>query len=114
MVVKRWIVGAALVSSALLAVCGAQPGTTEMTFNRGKTPPGLETVDEDGTYVLYPNNSGNALRRIKLREGDRFGFVQRGEEVVAVARSREKEIEQPLEARLATAYYWKMIEKDAE
>ena len=114
MLVKRWIVGAALVSSALLAGCGSQPGTTVMTFNRGKTPPGLETADENGTYVLYPNNSPNALRRIKLREGDEFGFVQRGDEVVAVARSRDKEIEQPLEARLATAYYWKMIDKEED
>ena len=107
---------AAFAAALPLAGCGSVGGTTMMTYNRGKTAPGMDTV-EDGsrTYALYPNNSGNPLRRLRLRDGDKYGFVERNGEIVGLVQKWDgAETVIPLEATLATAYYWKKAKKSDE
>ncbi len=110
----RLIGGAGVLAVAAAAAlpltgCGTVGGTTMMTYNRGQTPPGLDTVEEEneGWWNLMPSNSGNPLRRIKLEEGDRYGFEERDGEIAGLIVRDGEEKTIPLEARLATSYYWK-------
>ncbi len=94
-----------LLAALTLAGCGAQPGQTMMTYNRGKDSPPTNTADTTGVYSVYPNNSGNAIYTVNLRQGDEYGF-RRNEQGNVVAVVKGKDI--PLNATLATAYYWKV------
>jgi hypothetical protein len=90
-----------------LVGCGAQPGTTTITYVRGKLPPPPITAEETGRYRLYASNSGNTLYTARLRAGEEYGFRQRDDEVVAYARPDNVDREIPLQNRLATSYFWK-------
>lgn len=99
--------------AAIVAGCGAQPGKTMMTFNRGGTPPPMQTATKAGEFALYPNNSPNAITRYELERGDRYGFVKNpGGDVAAAVEISGKEQQIPLPGGISTAYYWKKV--DAE
>lgn len=104
---KRSVVGLMVVAGLMLVGCGSQSGTTTMTFSRGKTPPPLATVDQAGEYRLYPSNSMTPTYTANLKQGDEYGFVQKGtgddEKVFGYAAGKEI----PLEGWLTTSYYWK-------
>ena len=93
----------------LLAGCGAQPGRTLMTYNRGsdQAPP-MNMVRSPGIYALYPSNGTNPITTKDLAAGDEYGFEKDASgKVVAVVVTQNQHQQIPLTARLATAYYWK-------
>lgn len=98
----RWAIPL-LVLVGMLAGCGAQPGKTMITWGRGDDPPPLTEAMEDGVYALYASNSGNALYRVELEEGDEYGFEKTDAGIIAVADDKRV----PLQNTLATSYFWK-------
>src|SRR5690349_7379062 len=69
------LVGFVAVIALCLAGCGAQPGRTLMTYNRGsdQAPP-LNMVRSPGIYALYPSNGTNPITTKDLAAGDVYGF----------------------------------------
>jgi len=92
-----------------LAGCGAQPGRTLMTYNRGsdQAPP-LNMVRSPGIYALYPSNGTNPITTKDLAAGDVYGFEKDANgKIVAVVETQHQHQQIPLTSKLATAYYWK-------
>jgi hypothetical protein len=104
---KRSVVGLMVLVGMMMVGCGTQPGTTTMTYSRGKTPPPLTAVNEAGEFRLYPSNSATPTYTANLKAGDEYGFVTKGEgdneRVYGYAAGKEI----PLEGWLTTSYYWK-------
>ena len=100
---KRGIAAVVVVAPLALAGCGTQPGKTLQTYGRGKTPPPLATMSQDGTLALYPSNGTTPIYTAHLNSGDEYGFRKEGDKTVAVA--GDKTI--PLEGTLTTSWYWK-------
>lgn len=93
----------------LLCGCGAQPGRTLMTYNRGsdEAPP-MNMVRSPGLYALYPSNGTTPITTKDLATGDQYGFEKGADgKVVAAVVTDHQHQEIPLTARLATSYYWK-------
>ena len=101
--VKHGIAGVVMVVALALAGCGAQPGKTLQTYGRGKTPPPLATMSQDGTLALYASNGTTPIYTAHLNQGDEYGFRKDGDKTVAVAGDKTV----PLEGKLTTSWYWK-------
>ena len=98
-----------VLAALCLGGCGAQPGRTLMTYNRGadQVPP-LNMVRSPGIYALYPSNGANPITTKDLAAGDVYGFEKDANgKVVAVVETQHQHQQIPLTAKLATAYYWK-------
>lgn len=101
---KYWSVSVAVLAAMILAGCGIQPGTTIVKFKEG-SPLLMAQALENGTYALYASTDATPMARYALRQGEKVGFRQQGDQVIAVAGNNEV----PLDPnRLAKTYYWKM------
>jgi hypothetical protein len=106
---KRSLIAGFVAIAFLLAGCGAQPGKTMVSYNKGKTPPPLVSAQKSANYALYASNGFNPIWTGPLSEGDKYGFRNDAAgKVWAVAGSTDNI---PLESTLATAYYWKQQDK---
>src|SRR4051812_40356309 len=100
----------ALTLGVLIAGCGSQPGRSTITYYKGKTPPPLANVERPGHYAVYPSNGTNPIWSGHLDRGDEYGFQQMEDgQTYAVAKGKTI----PLQAKLATNYYWKWQGDDA-
>ena len=93
-----------------LAGCGAQPGRTMISWDKGSDPPPLARAVDDAIYALYEEKSTTPLWSGPLDEGDEYGF-RRGSsgEVVGYA---EGTGEIPLPTGFTrTGYIWSMQKK---
>jgi hypothetical protein len=102
---KYRLLGACLLGAALLVGCGAQPGSSVITYESiNSAPPPTAKAPDKATYKLYPSDSGTPLYTADLDEGDPIGFVTDSDgKVVAIAGTQKI----PLTAHLATSYVWK-------
>ena len=102
----RTVCAAALVAAGLglAGGCGAQRGTTVMSYGKGDNPPPLAEADAEAVYALYANTSANPIYRKRLEEGDEFGFARRSDGTVVGMIDGE---EIPLESTVSTGYLWK-------
>ena len=104
------VVGSVVLGSIALSGCGLQSGHTMMTYNSlASEAPGMNTVDQPGTYALYPSDGANAITTKHLQQGDQYGFTKDpdGKVVAAVVTNGSQQTIQ-LTAKLATSYYWKI------
>jgi len=101
---RFWTISAAVLVALILAGCGAQPGTTVVKFKEGQQPLMAQAL-ENGTYALYASTDATPVARYALRQGDRLGFRQEGNQIIAVAGNNEVPLDQN---RMAKTYYWKM------
>jgi hypothetical protein len=102
---KYGFLGACLLGAAMLVGCGAQPGTTTLTYDSLKsTPPPLTTASDKARYALYPSDGTTPKFSIDLNPGDQYGFTKDSDgKVVAIANGEKI----TLDAWVATSWYWK-------
>src|SRR3954453_12524320 len=90
--------------------CGSQPVRSTITHYKGKTPPPLAQVERPGHYAVYPSDGTNPIWSGHLDRGDEYGFQQMEDgQTYGVAKGKTI----PLQAKLATNYYWKWQGDDA-
>ena len=120
MTLTRTLALAALTAGIVSLVgCGAQPGTTLISLEKGQA----ETLDEDGVFTTAPNEGIVALYgsndltpniRFPVDEGDEVGFRADEEEglrrIIAVAGENEREIDQG--TVFDRTYYWKYQDEE--
>ena len=107
---NRWLasMAAAFVLTALVG-CGAQPGKSTLSWNKGSDPPPLAKAPKDATYALYERKSTTPLWSGELEKGDRYGFRKNDAGTVVGYVEDTGEISLPT-GFTTQGYFWSMQE----
>jgi hypothetical protein len=102
--------GAAFLLAGCQITPALRPDQIMMAYNaQSASAPAMKTVDQLGTYELYPDNATTPIASKHLWPGDRFGFAKDadGKLVGLVVDDNGNQQLIPLTGHPATNYYWK-------
>jgi hypothetical protein len=104
---KRFQLAATLLAAMALAGCGLTGGKTVVKYDKG-SPIRMTEAPKTGTYGLYSTTDRTAQVTYRVEEGEKIGFRETSDGVVAVAGMHE----QPIKTGMGkNTYYWKLEKK---